>query len=304
MIQYNPKEWLRLIFSFSKSDTMRVLSPLLFLIGLYTGGICFIMLDVVHIQYKGTPVVHSLIGFIISMLLVFRTNTAYERWWEGRKHWGSLINVSRAMATKLSVVLSSRDKESLTYLFALITDYPFALKEHLRKETNQFDKVYLGDLSTYHLHDDDYQRVQHVPNFIAGLMVKKIHELYENKTLDAEQFAQFRTDINQFFDIAGACERIKKTPIPFSYSMFIKKFIFLYTVTMPFGFITDFKYVTIPIVIFVFYALTSLELIAEEIEEPFGTDENDLPTDRLAQTIRLNIKEIQDSFSKEVQQIL
>jgi len=95
-----------------------------------------------------------------------------------------------------------------------------------------------------------------------------------------------------FTDICGACERIKNTPIPFSYSVFIKKFIFFYIMTLPFGYVFSLGYLVIPVVVFVFYVLASLELIAEEIEDPFGGDANDVPTEKLAQNIQRNINEL------------
>jgi putative membrane protein len=95
-----------------------------------------------------------------------------------------------------------------------------------------------------------------------------------------------------FTDVTGACERIKNTPIPYSYSVFIKKFILIYVATLPFGFVFSLGYFVVPIVGFIFYVLASLELIAEEIEEPFGGDENDLPLGRISKTIRSHINEL------------
>jgi putative membrane protein len=95
-----------------------------------------------------------------------------------------------------------------------------------------------------------------------------------------------------FSEICGACERIKKTPIPYSYSLFIKKFIFVYIVSIPFCFLHPFGYWTALFSVFVFYVLASLELIAEEIENPFGDDANDLPTEQIAKTISANVHEI------------
>jgi putative membrane protein len=99
-------------------------------------------------------------------------------------------------------------------------------------------------------------------------------------------------ELRLYSESLGACERIRSTPIPYSYSLFIKKIIFLYTLTMPFGFVTDFGYWTILVTTFIFYAFASLELIAEEIEDPFGTDANDLPTDDLALKIGKQIDDI------------
>jgi putative membrane protein len=93
-------------------------------------------------------------------------------------------------------------------------------------------------------------------------------------------------------DICGACERIKNTPIPYSYSTFIKKFIFFYVITMPFGFAITMGLFTIPVTVFMFYVLASLELIAEEIEDPFGLDSNDLPMQKIAENIRHNVEDI------------
>ena len=101
-------------------------------------------------------------------------------------------------------------------------------------------------------------------------------------------------DINKFTDICGACERIKKTPIPYTYNIFIKKFIFVYIVSMPIAFVSDFHYWTILATVFTFYTLASLELIAETIEDPFGLDSDDLPTDDLAITIKNNVTEIRN----------
>jgi putative membrane protein len=96
----------------------------------------------------------------------------------------------------------------------------------------------------------------------------------------------------QYLEICGACERIKNTPIPYSYSSFIKKFIVIYTLTLPFGVAFSLGYLAIPVVTFIFYVLASLELIAEEIEDPFGDDANDLPMKRLATVIGQNAEEI------------
>jgi putative membrane protein len=98
--------------------------------------------------------------------------------------------------------------------------------------------------------------------------------------------------VNELTDICGACERIRTTPIPYSYSIFIKKVIFIYVITMPFTFGLSVGYWSIFIVMMMFYAFASMELISEEIEDPFGADDNDLPTDEIADRIRINTNEI------------
>ncbi len=123
-------------------------------------------------------------------------------------------------------------------------------------------------------------------------MYKHIHGLREKGVIAAEHLYYLNTELQAFTDICGGCERIKNTPIPFSYSVFIKKFIFFYIMSLPFGYVFSMGYYVIPVVAFVFYVLASLELIAEEIEDPFGGDENDVPTAKIAVNIQKNISEI------------
>jgi len=110
--------------------------------------------------------------------------------------------------------------------------------------------------------------------------------------ISQEEFLAMDKEVKNFTDILGACERIKNTPIPFSYSLFLKKFIFIYVMSLPLGLIPIFHYWTIPVAIFIFYVLVSMEVIAEEIEDPFGLDANDLPTEELSGKIRANVREI------------
>jgi putative membrane protein len=110
--------------------------------------------------------------------------------------------------------------------------------------------------------------------------------------ISGDQLIIINNEVQSFTDICGACERIKNTPIPYSYSSFIKKFIFFYIMTLPFGYVFSLGYYVIPVVVFTFYVLASLELIAEEIEDPFGNDANDLPTVKLASNIKKHVEEI------------
>jgi len=131
-----------------------------------------------------------------------------------------------------------------------------------------------------------------LPNRIAESVLKEIMTLHQNKQIDDFQLLMLNNEWQSLTDICGACERIKNTPIPYSYSSFIKKFIFLYVITMPLGFALTLGYFTIPVTAFMFYILASLELIAEEIEDPFGTDSNDLPMGKIAENIRANVCDI------------
>lgn len=293
MISYNPKEWFTFIFRLHKADTFRKLGPLIFGICVYAGIIAFLELEYWKLSeksyVKNIPLMHGLLGFAISMLLVFRTNTAYDRWWEGRKLWGSLVNNSRNLAMKLSVILPESEKSQRSFFRKIIPAYAFALHNHLRREQTRlelFDDEEHGNLFK------SIDKEKHIPNQVALLMHKHIQQLYMEQKISGEQLLYLNTEIQSFTDICGACERIKNTPIPYSYSVFIKKFIFIYIMSLPFGYVFSLGYYVIPVVAFIFYVLASLELIAEEIEDPFGNDENDVPTDVLAKNIHRHVAEL------------
>ena len=287
MIAYNPKDWLKLIFIFHKSDTFRMLLPALLIAAAYSTLLTYLSIEVHYLEFKSTTVIHSLLGFVISMLLVFRTNTAYDRWWEGRKLWGELVNSSRNFALKINTMIPPESKKEKENLITLIGNFPFVLKEHLR---GRFKAVEFETNKTITI--EDLNKVNHKPNALIWAIEKEVMQAYKNKNITNEQLLLLNDELKTMANVCGACERIKNTPIPYSYSMFLKKFIFAYVFTMPVGFVYDFKYWTAPIVVFIFYAFASIELIAEEIEDPFGTDANDLPLDAIAITIRTNVKEI------------
>lgn len=292
MINYNTRDWFSNIFRFHKADTFRKLLPLIVFISLYSWLIAYLEIEIFRLSelshVKNIAMMHNMVSFALSMLLVFRTNTAYDRWWEGRKLWGSLVNTSRNLAIKLAAILDRDDVENNEFFRKMIPAYASALKNHLRHESTRTE---LFDTRPGHLlHDIDHEK--HVPNQVAGLMVKRVIELNRSGLVNTEQLIMLNTDLQAFTDICGGCERIKNTPIPYSYSVFLKKFIFIYIMTLPFGFVFSLGYIVIPVVAFIFYVLASLELIAEEIEDPFGGDPNDVPTDRLSETIGNSTLEI------------
>jgi putative membrane protein len=225
MIYYNPRQWFLLTFRFNKADTLRELFPLMLSVSVYAGLVTFLLIDYWHIPetsiLRKVIYVHQTIGFVFSLLLAFRINSAYDRWWEGRKIWGSLTNNSRNLAMKLKHLVSDKDGQ-----------------------------------------------------------------------INPEQLVSITAEITSFTDICGGCERIKKTPIPFSYSVFIKKFIFTYIMTLPFTWAFDLKYFIMPIIGFILFVFASIELIAEEIEDPFGNDANDLPLDNICDNIQKHVAEI------------
>lgn len=286
MVNYNPKSWVKLIFAIHKSDTFRILWKEIVYIGVFTLGIAY-----VEITYFPNDVileklisVYSLIGFVISLLLVFRTNTAYDRWWEGRRKWGEIVNDSRNAAVKLSAILKESDDRN--FFKRMIPNFAIAAKEHLRTGV-KFEELDLSEEELAVL-----IKREHVPMGITEQIYLKLNTLKQTKKISEQEYMVLDKNFNALIDSVGACERIKNTPIPFSYSLFIKKFIFIYVTTLPLAFVTQFGYFSALIATFVFYVLVSMEVLAEEIEDPFGEDDNDLPTDTLSERIKNNVHEV------------
>ena len=286
MISYNPKIWFTYIFRFQKSQLIKQFLPVLFLVGLYSGVIAYLEIEYFKLEetspIKNLFVIHSTLGFVISLLLAYRINSAYDRWWEGRKLWGALVNNSRNLAIKLSVIL--QEEKDLAYFRKLIPSYASMLNKHLKDEETSMELFAEVDLELDH-HN-------HRPNQIAKMLFQKINDLYVSKKITGDQLIIINNELQSFTDICGACERIKNTPIPYSYSSFIKKFILVFVLTLPFPYAITLGYYVIPVVTFIFYVLASIELISEEIEEPFGYDDNDLPTTKIAEKIKKHVEEL------------
>ena len=286
MVSYNTKDWFTFIFRFHKADTFRTLMPIMLAIGIYSGVIGYLEVEYWKLAdnsyVKNITIMHGMLGFVISLLLVFRTNTAYDRWWEGRKMWGALVNNSRNFAIKLSAIL--HEEKDRKYFRKMIPGYASILHKHLNDDDTS--KQLFEDV------DLEIDHHKHKPNQVAKMLFQKINDLYDSKKITGDQLIILNEEVKSFTDICGACERIKNTPIPYSYSAFLKKFIFFYVMTLPFGYSFSLGYYVVPVVVFIFYVLASLELIAEEIEDPFGSDENDLPTHKIAENIKKHVEEL------------
>lgn len=285
MVEYNPKSWLNLLFHSYSRYVFRRLLPALLYVTVYTSFITYVFYEL-DIDFVSTTSVHSILGIVLGFFLVFRTNGAYDRWWEGRKVWGELVNNTRNLAIKFSVMVPSTHAER-AYITECIAAYPKVLKEHLREGVP-------AEMAMEVVEKLKMENLDHIPNAIAKRLIGITNLLKKDKTIDQEQYRVLDEQLVALTDIMGKCERIRNTPIPYSYSMFMKKFIFTFIATLPFAFVTVYHYWTILIVVLILYILMSIELLAEEIEDPFGSDINDLPTDILAGKIDKNVREIMD----------
>jgi putative membrane protein len=258
------------------------------LIGLYSWGVEYLEIEHFRLNSKSgisnVGLIHSLLGFVLSLLLVFRTNTAYDRWWEGRKLWGKLVNDTRNFAIKVNTILGD-DRQNAEQIARYLKFFPHFLAKHLSKESTRLAL------------DEDYSEIEkelknHGPSEIIILMSHKLNQLKKEGKISDIEMLYLDTQLSGFLDVCGGCERIKNTPIPYSYSSFIKKFIILYVFALPIAYVINIGNYIIPLTVFIYYVLMSLELIAEEIEDPFNNDENDIPMETIAQNIEKNVHQI------------
>jgi putative membrane protein len=254
---------------------------------IYGSVITVLSLDYWHKTYFLDTVFFSLIAVVLSLFLVFRMNTSYDRWWEGRKAWGKLINDSRSLAMHLNTVLPVADIERRVLFQHHIVNFCNSLVWHLRDDISKAELYYDNKE-----HEDELRETHNTPNIVASYLFNEVELIYKEKLINEFDKYQIKNKLEGLVDVLGICERIKKSPIPFSHSTFIKLFIIIYILILPFGLVNEFQYLTIPAVMIMSFAMIGIEVVSEEIENPFGLDANDLPTQELSNTIKDNIHEI------------
>jgi putative membrane protein len=278
---------LRSIQRFHSSPTIRKLFIRMAWFGLYTAAVTVLQLNVMRLDISIDTIFLSLLGTLLSLLLVFRTNTAYDRFWEGRKLWGGLVSNARSFAMTVQAMLPAEDRANREFFARYLSAFAFALKGHLRDDMRFTELEGIADKDMLRL-----QRIAHVPNELASLLLCRIDELHREGVIDRQYVIISKPHHTALVETTAACERIKRTPIPHSYNFYIKLFISVYVGMLPFMLIDKYGYYTIFAVIMAAYALMGIEMIASEIEEPFGLDANDLPLDQMALTITMNVHEI------------
>lgn len=223
-------------------------------------------------------------SIVLGLLLVFRTNSAYERWWEGRKLWGQLTNDARNLALKVDTLVDAPASQKVR-VGELLISFAFALKHHLRgtKPTEP-----LPGIRDTGLHIPD-----HLPLFISNQVYDVISDWHGAKAIDGAQLQILDPHCKALMDICGSCERIKNSPIAVSYRAFMRQGIGLNLLSWPWYLTQEYNvWWTLPPLLIGAYFLIGIELIAEEIEEPFGKDDDDLPLDDICFNIKRTVSSI------------
>jgi len=238
------------------------------------------------------PILNSLIpNLVLGLLLVFRTNTAYERFWEGRKAWGSLVNNVRNLARSILILISEssdQDRQAKIAALRLLPGFAIAVKQHLRQQPPSFE---LQDLvSAWQF--EQLQEKNNPPLTVAFWLHSYLQQQTQKQALDPLQLVSMCGLLSQMVDALGVCERIQKTPIPLAYAIHLRQLLMVYCLLLPFQMVTALGWLTPLLVALISFTLLGIEEIGIQIEDPFGNDPNDLPLDAICQTMIQNIEDL------------
>ncbi|WP_413532180.1 bestrophin family protein [Empedobacter brevis] len=288
MIIRKKEHWFRMLFVWHGS-VLPGLVPRLILLFLLSLSIVYFHGFIFSFKIPMNPAPLTLFGFVLALFLGFKNNVSYERFWEGRKLWGNLLNVSRSLTRQALTLKNKKNGEIIINEFiGLMSSFVFALKHELRGTDAYAD---LKD----RLSDSNLQRVaiaKYKPSVILLLMAECVQKAKDEGSLDSIQQARFDRNFDELAHIVGGCERIISTPIPYSYKILLHRTVYTYCFLLPFGLVDSLGWLTPFIVAFIAYTFVAFEAIADEIEEPFGTEANDLALNSMCNTIEDTIHEL------------
>lgn len=251
----------------------------------------------VHYALTATP--FTLVGLPLGIFLGFRNNTAYDRFWEGRKLWGALVNTSRSITRQILTLIEPQpdaergpevDEEIRQFeirFVHLVIAYAHALRHHLR-DTSPMEVLehILGPEEASRFRDEE-----NVPTAMIQRMGDLLVEARRKKWIHPFHIPVLEGSLTALTDIQGGCERIKATPIPYSYTVLMHRIVAVYCTLLPFGLMDTIKWATPFVVLAISYCFFGLDAIGDELEQPFGTDINDLPLKAISRNIERNLRE-------------
>lgn len=256
---------------------VRVISTRSFFVTLGAIALTSIHFLVRPFELSQAALVHTMVGTALGLLLVFRTNQSYDRWWEGRKLWGAMVNTCRNLARASSIHLAA-DAPRLKRILALTQAFPAATACVLRQTPWLPSELELDDAHAITGHN-------HVPTAICQRITFHLQQGKLSGHYSDFIFVSLDANCHHLVDIVGGCERIHKTPLPFAYVVHLRRALVLYCATLPIALVSTFGWATIPIVFALSYVMLGIEEIGVEIEDPFDGDDNDLPLERITEGI-------------------
>ena len=268
--------------------------PLVILCCIY-GFIISVVNHFGHISvFSNSDVFRSIVvslNIVLSLLLAFRTNTAHDRFWEGRKLWGGLVNTSRNLVRGISIYIDEKkpeDRFNKEATMRLVAAFSLATKLHLRREGGNQELAQLISSVQY----KKLQASNHQPLEITLWIGNYLQNQLRRECINVFQVNTLHDSINKMVDILGGCERILKTPVPLFYTLTLRSLLVIYFLLLPWQLVQGLNWWTAPVLGIISFILLGINEIGSEIEQPFGSDPNDLPLDFICDTIRRNVEDI------------
>ena len=282
MIEYDPHQWRSHLLDIRGSMVRQIFArvftcvvwSLLVVALMRFGGLTFLAVPLTA---------HSLLGLALSLLLVVRTNSSYDRYWEGRKLWGGIVNQSRNLA-RLAVVHLADDAQLCSQVVRLTIAFAYSAMHSLRQRDSvapMEPRLQEAGLSPGF--------TGHVPLDVSCRLTGLLRQARDRGLISDIVLADLDRNVQLLIDYLGGCERIHRTPLPFAYMVHLRRTIILYTFTLPFALYEGFGWATIPVTFLVAYLFFGIEEIGVTIEDPFEEEDNDLPLEQICQTIDRNL---------------
>lgn len=282
MIEYDGRSWLAILVRVRGSVVPRLLPRMMLAAGFGIGAVLLLQ----HHAFKIPTLAHTLVGVALGLLLVFRTNASYDRYWEGRRLIGAMVNRSRDLARQIAVYIEGA--EARARLATLVRAYYWLAAQTLRKHDNLDELAHL-------LTEADRARlapIAHRAPVVLGWITEVLRAEADAGRLGEHRLQLLDANLTGFNDYLGGAERILRTPIPFAYAQHIKIFVVLFCFSAPFAMADLMGWATPAVAALLALALFGIDEIGVEIEDPFGDDPNDLPIDSIGKRIDVAVAEI------------
>lgn len=251
----------------------RIVKPLLFV--LFMAAVA-VTVSQMHPQFLAglSTMPFTLVGLSLSIFMSFRNTACYDRWWEGRKLWGQLIIASRSFARQVSTL----DLADRAPLLLGLCGFTAGLGARLRGNDEQA-------AIARHVPPGDWNMAPNPTDAALALVGHQCRALVAAGTIDPIHYSVLETQLSELAHVQGGCERIKATPLPFSYSLLLHRTAYAFCLLLPYALAPTLGWWTPLPTFLVSYAFFGLDALGDELSDPFGLDHNDLPLDAMVRTV-------------------
>lgn len=279
------KSFLATALAWRGSVSPRVMGRLIFTT-LYAVIAHFITSHIPHIALPITPFEYS--GAVLALILVMRVNSGHDRWWEGRKLWGAIVNQSRNLALVVKSYTEPKN-EIAQSLLQWIAAWPFTMRDALRGERDLIEvEALLGAEEAKRLRE-----VGHMPTYVGFKIASMLQALKQTNGIDGFMFLRAETERSQLIDAIGACERIRNTRMPLVLAIKTRRFIAMFLLLLPFALVDRVGWLNPLVVALVAYPLFCLDEIGAELQNPFSPRNlSNLPLDEICRNIAKNVLDL------------